>query len=433
MKRLLLIATLLAVAPAAAADTAAASAEAIYNAARPSLLQIRTLLKAGGGKSSLGSGFVVGDDGLALTNYHVVSQYALEPDTYRMDYAAPDGHEGGLSLIAVDVANDIAVVKLDQHQLPALHFDPRALRDTLPRGERLYSMGNPLDLGFTIVEGTYNGPLERSYTARLHFTGAINPGMSGGPTVAADGSVVGINVSKRLDGELVSFLVPAKFAAALLNRARDEAAPKPEALRAEVGRQLTARQSALYQALLDRGFRSVDGDGYRMPEADAPWFSCWSRTNDDELPKPRVHVDTTNCSAETSLFVADDITTGSVSMMHMNLHGSDVNAFQFAHYLSQRYGPDQALAGRSSKQLTSERCHDAFVSSPPEIKRPLLRAAWCARGYRDFDALYDVSLTAVTQDRGTNAALVRLIMRGVPYDDALRYGQRFLETLQWTP
>ena len=44
-------------------------------------------------------------------------------------------------------------------------------------------MGNPLDLGFTIVEGTYNGFVEKSYNPRMHFTGAINPGMSGGPAV----------------------------------------------------------------------------------------------------------------------------------------------------------------------------------------------------------------------------------------------------------
>ena len=43
----------------------------------------------------------------------------------------------------------------------------------------------------------YNGLVERSYNERIHFTGALNPGMSGGPAVTADGRVVGINVSKR--------------------------------------------------------------------------------------------------------------------------------------------------------------------------------------------------------------------------------------------
>jgi S1-C subfamily serine protease len=52
--------------------------ERIYNAARPRLLQVRTLLASADQKSEIGSAFLVSADGLAITNYHVVSQYALE-------------------------------------------------------------------------------------------------------------------------------------------------------------------------------------------------------------------------------------------------------------------------------------------------------------------------------------------------------------------
>src|SRR5215469_9443181 len=66
-------------------------AEALYAAARPRLVQIRTLVTSAGRQASIGSGFLVGADGLALTNYHVVSQFALEPKTYRLEYEAADG------------------------------------------------------------------------------------------------------------------------------------------------------------------------------------------------------------------------------------------------------------------------------------------------------------------------------------------------------
>ena len=168
-----------------AAPPMSAAAESIYAAARPGLLQIRTLVEAAGRQSSIGSGFLVTSDGLAVTNYHVVSQYVLEPKTYRLEFARPDGGQGKLKLLQIDVANDLAIVQLEGAKLPHLDFDAAALADAAPRGERLYAMGNPLDLGFTIVEGTYNGLVEKSYNERIHFTGALNPSMSGGPTVTA--------------------------------------------------------------------------------------------------------------------------------------------------------------------------------------------------------------------------------------------------------
>ena len=171
--------------PALPAPPLTATAQAIYADARPRLLQIRTLVQETGSQSSIGSGFVVGADGFAMTNYHVVSQYLLEPAAYRLDYTAPDGSHGPLRVHAIDVANDLAVLRLDRGGWPYFEFDLRAVGGTLPKGERLYAMGNPLDLGFTIVEGTYNGLVERSYNERIHFTGALNPGMSGGPAVTA--------------------------------------------------------------------------------------------------------------------------------------------------------------------------------------------------------------------------------------------------------
>jgi serine protease Do len=181
--------------PSAPPAALTSAAERLYAAARPKLLQIRTLLAAAGQQSSIGSGFLVSANGLAITNYHVVSQFALEPATYRLEYMAADGSRGDVALLAIDVPNDLAVVRVDKRDAPFFQFDARALTEGVPKGEHLYSMGNPLDLGFTIVEGTYNGLVERSYNERIHFTGAVNPGMSGGPAVAGDGRVVGINVA----------------------------------------------------------------------------------------------------------------------------------------------------------------------------------------------------------------------------------------------
>lgn len=362
-------------------------------------------------------------NGLAITNYHVVSQYALEPATYRLEYTAADGERGALRLLAFDIANDVAVVQLDRLGRAFFEFDARALREMPAKGERLYSMGNPLDLGFTIIEGTYNGKVERSYNERIHFSGALNPGMSGGPTVSAASRIVGVNVAKRLGGELVSFLVPARFAAELVARAAGAAPLSPEAIRAEIGRQLTAWQAGLYKALGEQALGSSVFGPYRAPESPVAWFNCWAHTNANQVPKPRGTVNTTNCYTDTSLFVAGDLSTGQIRATHTYLKSADLNDFQFATFLSQHYQPGSY--GWSRKRHTRTRCHESFLEAAGE-DRPPMRAVWCARAYREFEGLYDVAVLAVTQDRAREALVTRLNMQGVAYDNAMQLARRFL-------
>jgi S1-C subfamily serine protease len=402
-------------------------AEAIYAAAPPRLLQIRTLVADAGRQTSTGSGFLVTADGLAITNYHVVSQVALEPKTYRLEYAAADGSHGEVTLLGVDLPNDLAIVRLDKHDAPFFTFDERAMAGDLPRGERLYSMGNPLDLGFTIVEGTFNGLVEHSYSERIHFTGALNPGMSGGPTVTPQGQVAGINVATRRGGQLVSFLVPARFAAALLKRVQEHATATD--LHAEIGSQLTAWRSALYQALAKEGFRTTALGPYSAPETAAPWFNCWANTNAGATPAPRASINSTNCSSDTGLFVAADLNTGSIQINHSYAKAVDLNQFQFATVVSQLSQPRLVGGGPFRKWYTPERCHEDFVSAAAAPDHPPLRAIWCARAYREFDGLYDVVLIAVTQDHGSEALVSRLSLQAVGYDDAIALGKRFLEAV----
>jgi S1-C subfamily serine protease len=413
---------------ASAAPDAASAAPAIYSTAPPRLLQIRTLVADAGRQTSIGSGFLVSADGLAITNYHVVSQVALEPKTYRLEYAAADGSHGDVSLLAVDLPNDLAIIKLAKTDAPFFAFDEAAIADRLPKGERLFSMGNPLDLGFTISEGTYNGLVGHSYNDRIHFTGALNPGMSGGPTVTAEGRVVGVNVATQRGGQLVSFLVPARFAADLLRRVGEHDTP-PD-LRIEIARQLAAWKSGLYKSLSDDGFRSTLVGSYRAPEPAAPWFDCWASTNVDDTPKPRANIHSTNCRSDTGLFVAADLTTGAIQLSHSYVSSAELNPFQLAAVLTRMSQPRLVGGGPFRKWYTPERCHEDFVGSTTMPDNPPLRVIWCAQAYREFDALYDVALIAVTQDHGSEALISRLSLQAVGYDEAMALGRRFLAALQ---
>jgi serine protease Do len=422
------ISAAIACATAQAAPAQVPGAEAVYASTPPRLLQIRTLVAGAGQQTSNGSAFLVTSDGLAITNYHVVSQVVLEPNTYKLEYTAADGTHGDVRLLGVDLPNDLAIVRIDKHDAPFFTFDPAAIRGDLPKGERLYAMGNPLELGFTIVEGTYNGPVEHSYTNRIHFTGALNPGMSGGPAVTADGAVVGVNVATRRGGQLVSFLVPVRFAEALLQRARDRDAT-PD-LRAEIGRQITDSRGMLYKSLREQGFHAVALGPYQGPETEAPWFNCWAQTNAGVAPKPRFALNTTSCVSEASLFVASDLVTGNIQIYHSYVRSTELNQFQFATYLATLSQPRLLGGGPYRKWYTPERCHEDFVGGAAASDRPALRVMWCAQAYREFDGLYDVALIAVTQDDGSEALVSRLNMQAVGYDDAMDIGRRFLDAIR---
>lgn len=157
-----------------------------------------------GAKATLGSGFFVSPDGHMITNYHVISKLVHDPDRYRAELIGTDGAAHRVTVITVDAISDLALVRTTFR--PKEHFALAPV--TLAQGTRLYALGHPQDLGLSIVEGTYNGLFRHTLYPKIHFTGSLNPGMSGGPTISKRGDVVGINVSS--EGNEISFLVPSR-------------------------------------------------------------------------------------------------------------------------------------------------------------------------------------------------------------------------------
>jgi hypothetical protein len=211
-------------APASPSAPVSLSARKVYEQARSQLVQIRTVLKGRASQTSVGSGFFVTDQGHIVTNFHVVSEVALKPESHDLVYVTADGREAPLQILQLDVLHDLALLRAGDaagRSFDALPFRPAD--EPLAQGERIYSLGNPLDVGFAVTQGTYNGLVKRSFYPQIFFGGALSAGMSGGPALDDEGHIVGINVARRVDGEQVSFLVPAEFATALLARGKDAA------------------------------------------------------------------------------------------------------------------------------------------------------------------------------------------------------------------
>lgn len=407
----------------AALPTPSSAAQTLYSAAKADLLQIRMLLRNGRSQSSVGSGFLVGTGNLVLTNYHVVSQMALDPEVYLGEYVDTDGRSGPVELLAVDVLHDLAVVRVNRNGTGFFQVPDKPVK--LVQGQYLYSLGNPLDLGFAISEGAYNGIVTRSFYEQLVFTGPINSGMSGGPTVTAAGVVAGVNVSKRRDGELVSFLVPVKYAQQLLARAAAQPHP-PRNFNPLIGQQLLAHQRALIDRLLAEPLSIRTMGPYRVPVRESQQLRCWGRSN--FRAEAEYTLDAVSCAMEAAVYVSDTQQTGHVSMTHQVLRTSSLHPLQFAVLATSRFSVDRIGAGRDTR-LTRPTCAEMFVHT---ATLPV-RAVTCVRAYRKFAGLYNFTLLAASTDDPHASLQSRLDLAGVSYENGMRATRAFLAALGRSP
>ena len=392
------------------------AAQDLYAAARGDLLQIRMLLKNGHTQSTVGSGFLVGAGNLVVTNYHVVSQMALDPDVYTAEYVDTDGNRGPVELMAVDVLHDLAVMRVNRNGSGFFKVPERPLR--LSQGQRLYSLGNPLDLGFAISEGAYNGVVKRSFYDQLMFGGPINSGMSGGPSVTGNGVVAGINVSKRRDGESVSFLVPVKYAQELLRKVAAQARP-PKDFNPVIAAQLLVHQREMVDRLLEEPLAIKSMGPYLVPVRESGQLRCWGRSN---IKAATAYTsDAMSCAMEAAVYVSATQQTGHVSMTHRYIRSDSLHPLPFAALASRLFRTDQPR-GAGNARLAKPHCTERFVHT-----RTLpLRAVTCVRAYRKFEGLYNFTLLTASTDAAESSLQSRLDISGVSYDNGMRVTRAFL-------
>jgi serine protease Do len=403
----------------AALPPPSSAAQKLYSSAKADLLQIRMLLKNGRSQSTVGSGFMVGTSNLVLTNYHVVSQMALDPDVYAGEYVDTDGKRGPVELLAVDVLHDLAVVRINRAGTGFFNVPEKLAK--LSQGQYLYSLGNPLDLGFAISEGSYNGVITRSFYDQLMFTGPINSGMSGGPSVTVSGEVAGVNVSKRRDGELVSFLVPVRYAQELLKKVAAQTAP-PKDFNPLIGQQLLAHQKAMIDRLLDAPLSVKMMGPYLVPVRESEQVRCWGRSN--VKAEASFTADTISCSMESAIYVSESQQTGHVSMTHQYVRSASLDKVRFSVLASTLFKVEN-LGSSKDTRMTGPSCTEQFVAT----RSVPLRAVTCVRAYRKFAGLYNFTLMTATTDDAKASLQSRIDVSGVSFENGMRTTRAFLQAI----
>ncbi len=401
-------------------SSAQEQAESIFKQLAPSLYQIRLIDKASGEKSSIGSGFQISEDGLIATNYHVISSFARHPEKYRIEYLDNKGNKANLSLESIDVINDLALVKREVTQ-PMAFF---TIANTVPtKGEELYSLGNPHDLGMIVVPGTYNGLKKESFNDRIHFTGSVNSGMSGGPVVNKDTQVVGINVATS--GNQIGFLVPHDKLLTLLDNYHNDQALTIDQ---QMNQQLNRYQNNLITRLLQSDWQMKKLGEAQIPTINVPFIRCWGESNADKTDALMM-LAVANCSLEEDTYITHDFFTGSLEMEFRYLQAkklSDIKFYQLFQHQITRVMPGNK-AGKDD--VTEFACqHDIVMPSNQRINN---KAILCTRAYKDFAGLYDILYLGISVDRNEQALLSHFTLAGISQKSAQAFTKQFMESVTW--
>lgn len=178
-------------------------------------------------RRGVGTGFVVGSDGVILTNDHVVD------GATDLTVTLPDGRSLDARVVATDPEHDLAVLRIDASNLTSVTLGESS---NVAVGERVVAIGYALSLtgGPTVTSGIISSlertiqvqdpgadfrPSVRTYEDVLQTDAALNAGNSGGPLVTLDGEVIGVNAAGSAQAENIGFAIAIDAAKPLIEQA----------------------------------------------------------------------------------------------------------------------------------------------------------------------------------------------------------------------
>jgi len=401
----------------------AAEANELFSSYNPALVQIKTVNIESGQKSSIGTGFFINIEGRIVTNYHVISNFIQSPELYRLEFLDNRNQTFPVKVLNIDVINDLAILEADK--VSETYF---SLAQQAPiKGKDIFALGNPHDLGMIVVPGTYNGIKINSFYDRIHFTGSINPGMSGGPTVDELGRVVGINVATA--GNQIGFLVPVEKLHNLIAESANliTDSQSEQWFKTRITTQLTDNQASLYANIINTEWPLYTLGQAFIPNQVSDFMPCWGSSNKDK-EKAKYTVASSNCGVDERIYLSGNMTTGVVQMSFSWVHSDELNQLQlgqlFSASLNSRYGHNNG----SEDEVTDFHCDQAIIGNTFET---ISKGVTCVRAYRKYDGLYDVRYHSLLLEKDNQTLIGRYALQGVTRDTAQDFYKKYMENVKW--
>ncbi|CCK81065.1 Do family serine endopeptidase [Desulfobacula toluolica] len=168
-------------------------------------------------ESSLGSGFIISNDGYIVTNNHVIK------DADKIKVILHDKTEYDATIIGNDPMTDLALIKIKAENLMPLKFGSSLEAEV---GSWVVAIGSPFGLEQTVTAGIISakgrilgsGP----YDDFIQTDASINPGNSGGPLLNIDGEVIGINTAIIKSGQGIGFAIPSDLATGVIDQLTEQ-------------------------------------------------------------------------------------------------------------------------------------------------------------------------------------------------------------------
>lgn len=405
-------------------SSVAASTKGVFTQYKNRLAQIRIVDKTTNSKTTIGSGFFVNNNGLIATNYHVISKHVFEPKQYRIEFVLHDHDKTKkifpAKLINFDVIHDLALLETKLTNTSFLKLNKTELK----KGEKIFSIGNPLDLGMAIIVGTYNGITDDSMNERIHLSSAINSGMSGGPSITDKGNIIGVNVASA--GNQIGFLVPVKYLKTLIRNVKQNTKIQPKEFIPQVSKQIIQNQNSYISKILNAPFKVKKLGKYQVPDKLAEYLTCWGDSETKDLP---YKASQNSCATKNDIFLAQGFTTGDIHYSHTHISAKDMNSFRFAHILQDYFKRPEVILTGKKKHFTNYKCKTNFIKA----NNINFKLSFCLRGYKHLDNVYDMMLSAASLNEKNTAIQTNLILAGISYENANSFSQKYLEAFSWTP